>query len=653
MTQALWTPTDAQIAQTKTKHYLDTLNKNYNLTCQSMDDLHAWSIANKEDFWQSIWDYCGVIASKPASKVFWPGKTMRESCFFKDAELNFAENLLRKRGPDTALVFWGEDKLKRKLSFDDLYEKVSLFAQALKAQGVKPGDRVAAVIPNTPEAVIGMLATASIGAVWSSCSPDFGVQGIVDRFGQIAPKILICVEGYYYNGKWFDMTEKLEGVEAAIPAIEKIIVVPYDGAVLKEDFAHISKSVSLKTFTTDARPAQTINFAQMPFNHPLYIMFSSGTTGAPKCIVHGAGGTLIQHLKEHQIHSDVRPGDRVFYFTTCGWMMWNWLVSALASEATLLLYDGSPFAPDGNILFDYAQAEKMTLFGTAAKYIDALEKAAVRPKNTHDLSSIRVMTSTGSPLSHESFQFVYDHIKSDLCLSSISGGTDIVSCFALGNPIGSVYSGELQTRGLGMDVRILDDEGASVTAQKGELTCHTPFPCQPIYFWNDPDEDKFKSAYFSQDEQIWFHGDYVELTNQKGMIFYGRSDAVLNPGGVRIGTAEIYRQVQLVDEVLESIAVGQDWDSDVRVVLFVKLRENIALTEKLSDKIKHTIRQNTTPRHVPAKVVSIADIPRTKSGKIVEIAVRDAIHGKKIKNKEALSNPEAIDLYYNISDLSE
>jgi acetoacetyl-CoA synthetase len=500
-----------------------------------------------------------------------------------------------------------------------------------------------------PETVIAMLATTSLGAVWSSCSPDFGVQGVLDRFGQIEPKVLFCPDGYYYNGKIIDSRARVAEFTAELPSLTKIVVVPYVSAT--PDGSSIDRAVVLDDFVAPY-PAGEIVFTRMPFNAPLYIMFSSGTTGKPKCIVHGIGGTLLQHLKEHILLCDVKRDDRVFYFTTCGWMMWNWLVSALACEATLLLYDGSPFAPDGNILFDYADAEKMTLFGTSAKYIDALNKAGLDPKSTHDLFSLRLITSTGSPLAPEGFDYVYAHIKDDVCLSSIAGGTDIVSCFVGGNPIGPVWRGEIQRRCLGMAVEVYDDSGRPVREEKGELVCVKPFPCMPIGFWNDPDGARYRAAYFETYPNIWHHGDFVELTAHNGIVVYGRSDATLNPGGVRIGTAEIYRQVETLPEVEESIVIGQDWEGDVRVVLFVKLRPGKVLDDDLVARIKTQIRTGCTPRHVPAKVVQVADIPRTKSGKIVELAVRDVVHGRPVKNKEALANPEALDLYKGLPALT-
>jgi acetoacetyl-CoA synthetase len=499
-----------------------------------------------------------------------------------------------------------------------------------------------------PESVIGALAAASLGCIWSSCSPDFGVQGVLDRFGQIEPKVLLTADGYWYNGKPQPSLGRITEVLGKLPSVQQVLVVPY----LSEN-PDISTLPRAKLFreALDEQTGGEIGFEPVPFNHPLYIMYSSGTTGVPKCIVHGHGGTLLQHLKEHRLHSDVKPGDRIFYFTTCGWMMWNWLISGLGSGATLLLYDGSPFAPNGNILFDYAQAEKCTLFGTSAKYIDACHKAGIEPRRSHDLSSVRVIASTGSPLAPESFDYIYEKVKKDACLSSISGGTDIISCFMLGNPTGPVWRGEIQMRGLGLKVEVWNDEGKPVQGEKGELVCAAPFPSMPVGFWNDPDGRRYRAAYFERYPNVWHHGDYVELTEHGGIVVYGRSDAVLNPGGVRIGTAEIYRQVEQLPEILESIVIGQDWQHDVRVVLFVRLREGATLDDALKDKIKAKIRANTTPRHVPAKIVAVADIPRTKSGKITELAVRDTVHGKPVKNQEALANPEALALFKNIAEL--
>ena len=529
-----------------------------------------------------------------------------------------------------------------------LYAEVSRLAQALRAQGVKPGDRVAAYLPNLPGAVIGILATASIGAVWSSCSPDFGAQGVLDRFGQIEPKVLLAVDGYFYLGKSIDVLPRVAEIAAHLPSVEKVVVVPYTRA--EPPLENIRNAVDVRDFMAPYQPCD-IHFERLPFDHPLYILYSSGTTGVPKCIVHGAGGTLLQHLKELQLHTDVKPGDRLFYYTTCGWMMWNWLVSGLASRATLMLYDGSPFVKRGRILWDYAEAANITIFGTAAKYIDAIAKLGLEPAVTHRLSNLTTLLSTGSPLAPESFDYIYRNIKSDLHVASISGGTDIVSCFALGNPTAPVWRGEIQAPGLGMKVEVFNEAAQPLLRDKGELVCTAPFPSMPLGFWNDPDGSRYHAAYFDKFPGVWCHGDYLETTEHGGLIIYGRSDAVLNPGGVRIGTAEIYRQVEKLDEVVESLAIGQDWNNDVRVVLFVRLRDNLTLDDALTNKIKLQIRDNTTPRHVPDKVLQVADIPRTRSGKIVELAVRNVVHNVPIKNREALANPEALELFRDRSEL--
>ncbi len=523
----------------------------------------------------------------------------------------------------------------------ELFRQVTTFAAALREAGIRPGDRVGGYVPNLPEAIIAALGAASVGAVWSSCSPDFGVQGVLDRFGQIAPRILVSADGYFYAGRTHDCLAKLTEVRRELPSVERTVIIPYASDAPSLD--RVPNAVLWNEFIADAHP--DTSFERFDFNHPLYVLYSSGTTGAPKCIVHGAGGTLIQHLKEHQLHCDIQPGDRVFYFTTCGWMMWNWLVTALASEATLLLYDGSPFHPDGNVLFDFADDTSMTLFGTSAKFIDAVVKADLTPKRTHRLDSLKTMTSTGSPLAPENFDFVYDRVKQDIHLASISGGTDIISCFVGGNPNGPVWRGEIQARGLGMAVDVFDDQGHPVRGEKGELVCTMPFPSMPVGFWNDPDGRKYRAAYFETYPGVWRHGDYVEMTEHNGFIIYGRSDAVLNPGGVRIGTAEIYRQVEQLDEILESLVIGQRWDGDERIVLFVKLREGQTLTDEIKDRIRRRIRENTSPRHVPSKIVQVTEIPRTKSGKIVELAVRDVVHGRDVKNREALANPEALEQF--------
>ncbi|TXH35780.1 MAG: acetoacetate--CoA ligase [Rhodospirillaceae bacterium] len=657
MTDMLWQPTTDQILDTNMTRFRTQVARDWLVNLPDTAALWQWSVTEIEQFWLSLWRFSEIIGDGPGQTVLVDGDKMPGAKFFPEAQLNFADNLLRYsnvpgNADKDAIVFWGEDKVKRRLSHAELWDRVLRLASHLRALGLQPGDRVAGFMPNMPEAVIGALAASAIGCTWSSCSPDFGVQGVLDRFGQIEPRVLLTADGYWYNGKSHDCLARAAEFLKGLPSVEQVIVVPY--LADRPDIAALPNALLIAD-ALERQPAPgaagPFEFVRLPFNHPLYIMYSSGTTGQPKCIVHGAGGTLLQHLKEHKLHADVKPGDRVFYFTTCGWMMWNWLISGLASGAALMLYDGSPFAPNGNILFDYAQAEKITLFGTSAKYIDACAKADIQPIRTHDLSSVRMLTSTGSPLVPESFDYVYDKVKKDLCLASISGGTDIISCFLLGNPTGPVWRGEIQMRGLGMSVEVWNDEGKPVRGEKGELVCTRPFPAMPIGFWNDPDNKRYKAAYFERYPNIWHHGDYIELTEHDGIVVFGRSDAVLNPGGVRIGTAEIYRQVEQLPEVTESIVIGQDWQHDVRVVLFVRLREGVKLDEQLAAKIKTQIRNNTTPRHVPAKIIQVADIPRTKSGKIVELAVRDIVHGRPIKNKEALANPEALDLYKDLAEL--
>ena len=637
MTAPMWTPDPERAAQTAVARLMREAGK------RDYAELHQWSVERAPEFWNRVWDFCGVIGEKGGATLV-DGDRMPGARWFPDARLNFAQNLLRRRDGAEAMVFWGEERIKRRLTYKQLYDLVSRMAQALADVGVRKGDRVAGYLPNLPEAAAAMLATASLGAVWSSCSPDFGVQGVLDRFGQIEPKVLFCADGYIYNGKEFDSQEKAAQVLDKLPSVEELVVIDYIGE-------SASAGTSLYEFL-EPFDAQEIRYQPVAFNDPLYILYSSGTTGVPKCIIHGAGGTLLQHLKEHRLHSDVRVADRLFYFTTLGWMMWNWLVSGLASEATLLLYDGSPFINRGRLLFDYADAERMTHFGTSAKFIDSLAKTGLRPIETHQLKKLRAVLSTGSPLLPEGFDYVYQSIKSDVCLSSISGGTDIVSCFALGNPAGPVWRGEIQAKALGMAVEVFDDQGRAVVGEKGELVCTRPFPSMPIGFWNDPDGSKYRAAYFEKYPNVWRHGDWSEITAHGGIIIYGRSDAVLNPGGVRIGTAEIYRQVEQLEQVVESLVIGQDWQGDVRVVLFVKLREGQELDEPVVNAIKRRIRENTTPRHVPAKIVQVTDIPRTKSGKIVELAVRDVVHGRAVKNLEALANPEALEQFKNRPELA-
>jgi acetoacetyl-CoA synthetase len=612
--------------------------------CPDWDALHRWSVEHREEFWSLLWDFCEVRGEKGA-RVLVDGDRMPGARWFPEARLNFAQNLLRPSADERAdaIVFWGEDRIRRRWSHAELRAVVSRMAQALRAAGVAKGDRVAGYLPNLPEAVAAMIATASLGAIWSSCSPDFGVQGVLDRLGQIEPKVLFCADGYYYGGKEFDSLDKVREILRQLPSVQRCVVVSY-----VERPANVG--VALADFLEPFAPGE-IAFEPVAFDHPLYVLYSSGTTGVPKCIVHGTGGTLLQHLKEQQLHSDVRPGDRLFYFTTLGWMMWNWLASGLASGATLLLYDGSPFALRGRVVFDFAEAERMTHLGTSAKFIDAIAKIDLRPRETHDLSALRAILSTGSPLVAEGFDYVYASIKPDVCLSSISGGTDIMGCFVLGNPMLPVWRGEIQCKGLGMAVEVFDEQGRALAGEKGELVCTRPFPSMPVGFWNDPDGSKYHAAYFERYPNVWRHGDWCEITAHGGMIIYGRSDAVLNPGGVRIGTAEIYRQVEQLGEVVESLVIGQDWGGDVRVVLFVKLQEGLVLDAPLVARIRQRIRDNTTPRHVPAKVLQVADIPRTKSGKIVELAVREIVHGRPVKNLEALANPEALEHFRGRAEL--
>ena len=647
----LWTPGPDRVASSQVMAFMAEANRRHGSSLKNYRELHAWSVAHPDAFWNLVWDFCGIQGDKGARLM--DGDAMPGAKFFPDARLNFAENLLAHPGKDggkgDAIVFRGEDKVKKRLSWDELNALVSRLQQALKAAGVTKGDRVAAMMPNLPETLAVMLAVTSLGAIWSSCSPDFGERGVLDRFGQIEPKVFVAVDGYWYNGKALSLEGKLKGIVPHLPTARTVVIVPYlneADAVAKA----LPNAVSLDAFLKPHAP-KPLAFERLPFNTPAFILYSSGTTGVPKCIVHGAGGTLLQHVKEHRLQSDVRAGDRVFYFTTCGWMMWNWLVSGIASGATLMLYDGSPFAPKESVLFDYAQEEKFTLFGTSAKYIDACKKAGLAPIKTHDLSSLRLMTSTGSPLAAESFDYVYEAIKQDLHLASISGGTDIVSCFVLGDPTAPVWRGEIQAAGLGMAVDVWSDDGKPVVEEKGELVCTRPFVSMPVMFWNDADGRKYHAAYFERFPGVWCHGDFAEWTRHGGMIIHGRSDATLNPGGVRIGTAEIYAQVEQIPEVVEALAIGQDWDNDVRVVLFVRCKEGVTLDDSLRDTIKKKIRSGATPRHVPAKIVQVADIPRTKSGKITELAVRDVVHGRPVKNTEALANPEALKLYEGISEL--
>jgi acetoacetyl-CoA synthetase len=653
MSQPLWQPSPERVADANLTAFLAQLREEWGADLADYPALYRWSCREMERFWLSVWRFGGVIAADRGPVVLERTREMPEARFFPAARLNFARNLLRRRGPEDAIVFWGENKAERRLSWDALHDRVARLSQALVGAGVGEGDRVAAFMPNLPDAVVGMLATSSLGAVWSSCSPDFGVDGVLDRFGQIEPKVLVCADGYWYRGKEICVLERVATFARELPSLQRILVTGYlDDApdLTPLEQPGVPRSESLDA-ALSARQGGEIAYRELPFDHPLYILYSSGTTGKPKCIVHGAGGTLLKHLSELSLLCDVKRGDRVFYFTTCGWMMWNWQVSALACGATLLLYDGNPFSPASHVLWDYAEAERMTLFGTSAKYIDAIRKAELDPARSHDLSALRTITSTGSPLSPEGFDYVYEHVGTDLCLSSISGGTDIVGCFVCGNPIGPVWRGEIQARALGMAVEVFDEDGRPVRGEKGELVCTAPFPSMPVAFWNDPDGSRYRAAYFERFPGVWWHGDFAEITEHDGVIIYGRSDATLNPGGVRIGTAEIYRQVEKLAEVEEALVIGQEWRDDVRIVLFVKLREGQVLDDDLVDRIKRDIRSGCSPRHVPAKVLAVADIPRTKSGKIVELAVREVVHGRPVKNREALANPEALDHFSEREEL--
>ena len=615
---------------------------------EDYQDLYQWSVRESAAFWESLCEFCDVRFSKTPRHTLLRPHSIMDPGWFDGGELNYAEHLLRHTGDRAALVFCAESGERREISFDDLRTTVAAVAEGLRQIGVEKGDRVAGYLPNCPEAMIAMLAATSRGAIWSSCSPDFGVNGVADRFGQIEPKVLFGPNGYRYNGKLIDSLPTLAGIVDALPSVECCVVVNFI-----ENHAgttDVPKAIAWDDFQVAGVP---LSFSAVEFGHPLFIMYSSGTTGAPKCIVHAHGGTLLQHLKEHVLHCDLGVDDRLFYFTTCGWMMWNWLVSGLASGATLVLYDGSPFFADGRVLWEMAQRENVTVFGTSAKYISALQKAGVRPVDEYQFPALRTVLSTGSPLAPESFDFVYDAIGSDLQLSSIAGGTDILSCFVLGNPTLPVRRGEIQCRGLGMAVQIFDDSGRPVTGQHGELVCTQPFPSSPAGFWNDANNERYRSAYFDRFADVWAQGDFAELTDNGGVIIYGRSDAVLNPGGVRIGTAEIYRQVEKLDEVIESIAIGQNWHDDVRVVLFVVLLDGTELDDALGTKIRRVIREQTTPRHVPAKIVAVAEIPRTKSGKIVELAVRSVVHGESVKNTEALANPQALEHFHGLAVLQE
>jgi acetoacetyl-CoA synthetase len=642
----IWTPSLFRIADANLTRVLAFVGAR-GKPASDCDALDRWSIEEPASFWDAVWEFAGVAGERGAGPVVADGNRMPGARWFPGARLNFAENLLRGPEAEPAIVFRNERGDRRELSWGGLRAESARIAAGLARDGVGPGDVVAGFLPNVPEAVVAMLAAASLGATWTSCSPDFGIQGVLDRFGQVKPKVLFTADGYFYAGKTIDSSASIAGVLGSLPSLERVVVVPYVNAA-----AGAGAPAGSLGFDGYGERGAVARFELLPFDHPLYVLYSSGTTGVPKCIVHGAGGTLLQHLKEHLLHTDVKPGDRLFFFTTCGWMMWNWLASALASQATIVLFDGSPLHPGPEVLWQMAADEGVTIFGTSPRYLAALEKSGYRPRERHGLATLRTVLSTGSPLGPEQYDFVADAIGPDVQLASISGGTDIVSCFALGNPLLPVYRGELQCRGLGMQVEVRDETGTPVTGEKGELVCAAPFPSMPLGFWNDPDGSRYRSAYFERYPGVWHHGDYALLTERGGLVILGRSDAVLNPGGVRIGTAEIYRQVELVPEVQESVVIGQETGHDVRVVLFVRLRDGLLLDEAIAERIRRQIRSNTTPRHVPARILQVPEIPRTLSGKVDELAVREAVHGRPVKNTDALANPAALEHFRNRPELS-
>jgi len=648
----LWKINEQKLSNTNLQKYSDFINKNYKIeTNNDYNKIWRWSIENKSAFWKSIWEFTKVKGNFgniiiQESNIFFKNK------FFPDAKLNYAENLLSKNNNETAIIFKSENGYKNNLSWKNLNFNVDKISNWMRENGIKKTDRVAAYLPNIPETVIAYISTAALGAVWSSCSPDFGTNGVIDRFSQISPKILFIGDKYFYNGKKINILERLPKILKKVPSIEKIVVVTYPGTEITKDKITQTKKYYWNEII-NSENKNKVKYALSNFNDPLTILYSSGTTGKPKCICHGTGGVLLQHNKELQIHSDIRDKDKVFYFTTCGWMMWNWLVGALSAGATILLFDGFPMYKKDDLLFEFASEEKATLFGVSAKYIDSLMNKEVIPKKNHDLSSLRTICSTGSPLSKDGFKYIYNKIKKDVHLSSISGGTDIISCFVLGNLFQPVYAGEIQNRGLGMDVDIFDEQGSSINNKKGELVCKTPFPSMPIKFWNDEGNEKYKSAYFEKYNNVWHHGDFAKITDNGGFIIFGRSDTTLNPGGVRLGTAEIYNVVEKFDEIQESIAIGQSWKNDIRIILFVVLNSGYNLNDEVKDKIKKTLRSHVSPRHVPSKIIAVSEIPKTKNGKLVELAVKQTVEGDEIKNLEALANPDSLKQFKKIKELNE
>ena len=652
--QPLWRPSAERVRTAHLTRFIEFVNAREATRFSSYDELYRWSIENIPQFWATLWEFCEIKASRKFDSVIDDLNKMPGAHWFNGAELNFAENLLRYRDDHTAVIFKNETQTTRRISYAELYDEVARLAAILRDASVSRGDRVAGYMPNIPETVVAMLAATSLGAVWSSCSTDFGARGVLDRFGQIEPKVLFTVDATYFGGKKIDCLERVAAILKELPSVERVIVVPYAGTATDISTPSWSEVPWHRFDQSDDQPAQSkaeIEFAQVPFEHPLYVMYSSGTTGAPKCIVQSVGGVLLQHLKDLLLHADLKRDDVIFYFTTCGWMMWNWLVSSLAAGATIVLYDGSPFYPEADALWQLAEEEQISIFGVSARYLAAIEKEQVSPKQSYSLPKLRTILSTGSPLSVESFRYVYREVKEDVQLSSISGGTDLNGGFVVGNPIGPVHAGEIQCRGLGMKVEAFDNEGNSVIGQKGELVCTAPFPSMPIYFWNDAGDRKYREAYFKKFPNVWAHGDYVEITSTGGVIIYGRSDATLNPGGVRIGTADIYAQVESVPEIVDSLAVGQDWEGDVRIILFVKLAEGIELNEELKERIRRTIRENTTPRHVPSKIIAVKDIPYTISMKKVELAVKNILHNEPVLNVDSLINPESLELYKDLAEL--
>jgi acetoacetyl-CoA synthetase len=647
MVKPLWKPSEQRIKDSNMYRFMQDVNRTHGTNFIDYDDLYQWSVDNIAAFWAEMWRFAGIKASKTYEAVIDDPARMPGAKWFTGSRLNFAENLLRYRDDRPALVFRGEDQVRRTLTYRELYRATARAARALKEAGIQPGDRVVGFLPNMPEAIVAMLAAVSLGATWSSCSPDFGVKGVLDRFGQTRPRILFTADGYFFKGKALDSLAKIAGIVREIPSIEKVVVVPYTRE--RAPLTDLANGIHYDDFC--GNDAEEIDFAQLPFEHPLYIMYSSGTTGLPKCMVQSAGGVLLHQLKELILHTDLKREDTIFYFTTCGWMMWNWLTTSLAVGATLLLYDGNPFHPGPEALWRMAEEEKITVFGTSAGYIAALKQAGVRPGSQFDLGPLRALLSTGSPLSKEDFYFIYDEVKADMQLASISGGSDLNGCFALGNPMGPVYAGELQCRGLGMKVFAFDENGVPVVGRQGELVCTAPFPSMPICFWDDADGKKYQAAYFNEFPGVWTHGDFIEITERGGVVMYGRSDATLNPGGVRIGTAEIYRIIERIEEIEDSVVVGQEWQGDVRIILFVKMKAGCALTDDLKNRIRADIRTGASPRHVPARIIRTPDIPYTLNMKKVELAVKKMIHGREVKNKDALKNPEALDFFARIDEL--